>query len=238
MKTSFTVARFKGVPIQVDLSLLVLAALLAIEAIHATRNLLAGIVIGIVAALLLVASVALHELGHVAVALHYGCRVRDVTLMLIGGRATLLDMPRKPSREFWLAIAGPGVSAALWLLSIPLANLVLLPGRITGTPTLSGTILAGILGYFSLINKSLLFFNLIPAFPMDGGRILRALLARRFGRLYATWIASRIGLAAAVIMGIHGIFRGHWILVFIAYFIFQSAEAEYRLVRYEESFWR
>lgn len=237
MQTSFTIATFRGVPIKVDISLIVLAVWLVIEAGGGNPRIpfAESLVVGLVTAVLLVTSVALHELGHTAVALNYGCRVRDITLMLIGGRATMLDIPRSPAKEFWMAIAGPGVSAALWLLGIHLERLIEIRARLAGGMTTSGFIAATLFFWMAMINKSLFLFNLIPAFPMDGGRILRSILARRFNRVFATYIASRIGRAIAVAMGIYGIFRGQWTLAIIAYFIFNSADAEYRMACYEDS---
>lgn len=220
MQTSFTIATFRGVPIKIDLSLVILAIWLGIEA----RDFL----LGIITALLLVTSVALHELGHTAVALNYGCRVRDITLMLIGGRATMLDIPRAPLKEFWMAIAGPAVSAALWIGGSFLARILDRSG------TVSGGIAGSICYWLAWMNRGLFFFNLIPAFPMDGGRVLRAILATRLGRLRATYIASRIGRLLAIVMGIWGLFGGGFMLLIIAYFIFNAADAEYRMVAFEE----
>ncbi len=209
------IGRVFGVPILLDGSLIILAIFLSLTA--------GSILIGVTAAVLLMFSVALHELGHTYVALQFGCRVRDITLMLIGGRATLLDMPRHPWKEFVLAATGPLVSAVLWLGG---RQLLMLTG---GRP-----LFAGIVGYLVLINRMLFLFNLIPAFPMDGGRMLRALLAQRIGRLRATFIASRIGRIAAVMLGIWGLFDGfNFFLILIAVFIFQAAGAEYRMVQAE-----
>ena len=238
MQTSFTIAYFRGVPIKVDLSLIILALWLVFEAGQSLGSLSSGLIVGLSTAVLLVLSVALHELGHTAVALKYGCRVRDITLMLIGGRATMLDIPRSPMKEFWMAIAGPAVSAALWLLGTHLDHLISLHARAVGGYTTGSMIVAVIFSWLAMINKGLLLFNLIPAFPMDGGRVLRALLARRMGRLRATYIASRIGRFIAIAMGIYGLIRGRIMLMLIAYFVFTSADNEYRMVQFEEGgFW-
>ncbi len=243
MQTSFTIATFRGVPIKVDLSLIVLAAWLVFEAGRSTGSFIAGLIVGLITGVLLVTSVALHELGHTAVALKYGCRVRDITLMLIGGRATMLDIPREPAREFWMAIAGPAVSAALWIGSRLLVDLIpqhyelrYFHGQVVKVAVQDSTFIAAcIVSWLGTINKSLFLFNLIPAFPMDGGRVLRAILAKRYNRVFATYIASRVGRVIAVIMGIYGIFHANWTLAIIAYFIFQSADAEYRMVCFEDS---
>lgn len=208
---SYEIGRVFGVPIRLDLSLIVLAVYLSF---------LAGdVVVGLVAGVLLMISVALHELGHTYVALRFGCRVRDITLMLIGGRASLLDMPRAPWKEFVLAAAGPLVSGVLWLGGLQLFGLV-------GAKTP----LAVILLWLTRINMVLFLFNLLPAFPMDGGRLLRAVLAQRIGRLRATYIASRVGRILAVLIGIWGFFPFSIFRLLIALFVYQAAEAEYRMV--------
>ena len=233
---SLTIATFRGVPVRADLSLLILAVWAVSDAVRAVSNPLLGLVIGLATCALVVASVALHEFGHTAVALRYGCRVRDITLMLFGGRATLLDMPREPAREFWMAIAGPAVSAALWLLAGLLARLHGARMALVAATPLDRVALF-LLGYLSWLNRTLLLFNLLPAFPMDGGRVLRSVLARRMGRLRATYVAMRVGKGMAILMGVYGIATRQWMLALIAYFVFTSAEAEYRSVQFEEGGW-
>ncbi len=217
-KSSYTIARVFGVPINVDLSLVVLALLLWYQ--------IGNLVLGLVAAVLLMLSVTLHELGHTWVALRFGCRVRDITLMLIGGRATLLDMPRQPWKEFLVAVAGPLVSLGLWLGGSFGGHFFLTSNR----ESMPGAVLY----WLGEINKWLLLFNLLPAFPMDGGRVLRALLAQRLGRLQATFIASRVGRVLAIAMGLYAVYRSRWVLLLIAIFIYQAAEQEYRMVQREE----
>ena len=210
--SGYTIGHVHGVPIRLHSSLLLLAVIFALRA--------GSVLLGLAAVVAIMASVALHELGHTYVALSFGCRVRDITLLILGGRATLLDMPREPWKEFVLAAGGPLVSAVLWLGALQALKFTLL------VPALWGFV-----SYFAAINKMLLLFNLIPAFPMDGGRMLRSLLAQRLGRVRATFVASRIGRAAAVLMAVWGIFGGfNLILILIAWYIFQAAEAEYRMV--------
>ena len=214
-QNGYEIGRVFGVPIRLDASLLIVALVYAIRA----RSLTFGVLFTVV----LVTSVALHELGHTYTALKFGCRVRDITLMLIGGRASLLDMPREPWKEFVLAASGPLVSAVLWL-----GGRQLLPFA-AGVP-----LLGPLLGMLVWINTWLLLFNLLPAFPMDGGRMLRAALVRRMGRLRATFLASRIGRLAAILMALWGLFHGfNLFLVLIAVYIYQAAGAEYRMVQAE-----
>lgn len=210
IKRKLEIAKVWGVPVYLDWSLLIFAA------IYVFRS---GLILGLTAAILLMLSVLLHELGHTAVALSYGCRVRDITLLLLGGRATLIDIPRKPWKEAWMAAAGPLVSLALGV-----AGFLLLPIMPQGLPQYT-------MWYLSYINFGLLVFNLIPAFPMDGGRIFRALLSSKLGRRRATFIAYRVAQVLAACMAVWALFRGFdFVLILIAYFVFTSAKAEYAMV--------
>ena len=182
-----------------------------------------SIVVRLLSAAILLVSILLHELGHTAVALSYGCRVRDITLLLLGGRATLVDMPRGPWREAWMAAAGPLVSLLLGLCGFFVSSLF--PAR---------SICGDVGWYLRYVNFSLLIFNLIPAFPMDGGRIFRALLESRLGRRRATFIAFRVAQVLAACMAIWAVVDGfNMILLLIACFVFTSSKAEYDMVRAE-----
>ena len=216
-KGQFEIARVWGVPIYLDLSLILMAVIFVIRD---------GIFWGLLSVAILLASILLHELGHTAVALSYGCRVRDITLLLLGGRASLVDMPRGPWREAWMAAAGPLVSLLLGLCG-------LFFGRILPAHSLPGFLC----WYLRYINFSLFAFNLIPAFPMDGGRIFRALLESRLGKRRATLIAFRVAQVLAVCMALWAVFGGFdMILLLIAYFIFVSSKAEYDMVRAESGY--
>lgn len=212
------VCRVWGVPIRLDPSLLIMALLFVFRA-H-------SLAIGLISATILLLSILLHELGHTAVALSYGCRVRDITLLLLGGRATLVDMPRGPWREAWMAAAGPLVSLALGACGFFLASIA--PER---------SIMMGVCYYLQYVNFSLLIFNLIPAFPMDGGRIFRALLESRLGRRRATFIAFRVAQVLATCMAVWALFDGFdFVLLLIAWFVYSSAKAEYAMVQAERGF--
>ncbi len=207
-------------PIRLDLSLVILAAIYVFR--------IRDFVLGVVFAALLLLSILLHELGHTAVALAFGCRVRDITLMILGGRATLLDMPRTPWKEALMAAAGPFVSFLLGVL----AHLLLV---FTASHHLASPALLSY--YVREVNFGLLLFNLIPAFPMDGGRIFRALLESRLGRPRATLIAYRVAQVLAGCMALWAVFRGlDFILLLIAYFVFTSSRAEYEMVRLESRY--
>ena len=165
--------------------------------------------------------VLLHELGHVFAARRYGVQTRDVTLWPFGGIASMERMPDKPSQELVVAIAGPLVNVviiavlALWLG--PRLNAQNLAEIDSPTVSMAAKVLWA--------NVILVVFNLIPAFPMDGGRVLRALLAMRMGNARATEVAASIGQAFAVIFGIVGIFYSP-MLILIAVFVFLAAQGE------------
>ncbi len=165
--------------------------------------------------------VLLHEFGHILMAKHYGVRTPDVILLPIGGVARLEKIPEEPRQEFLIALAGPAVT-----LAIAAAGYLWLAQEGT-LPSLRELLHAE--GSFAFeitrLNALLLAFNLLPAFPMDGGRVLRAILATRMGYVRATRIAATIGQALAIGLGMIGL-RGEPMLVLIAFFVFLGAGAE------------
>jgi Zn-dependent protease len=165
--------------------------------------------------------VLLHEFGHVLAARRYGIRTPDVTLWPFGGIASLERMPEKPSQEIVVALAGPAVNVVIALALSLILGATLNMGDVAQLERLQGSLLAQV----AAANVALVIFNLIPAFPMDGGRVLRALLAWRLGFPRATRIAASIGQAIAVAMGIFGLF-GNPMLVLVAIFIFLAASGE------------
>jgi len=180
---------------------------------------------GVLFILVLFTCVVLHEFGHILAARRYGIRTPDVTLLPIGGVASLERMPEKPSQEIIVSLAGPAVNAviAFVIFALQLDTSVLSVGAIQGS----------FLAQIAVANLVLLVFNLIPAFPMDGGRILRGVLALWLGFPRATQVAARIGQGLAIVLGIYG-FMGHPLLVLIAIFIFAAAGAEARYVKLRE----
>src|SRR5262245_2843324 len=171
---------------------------------------------------LLFACVVLHEFGHVFAARAYGIRTSDVTLLPIGGVASLERMPEKPSQEIVVALAGPIVNLVIALVlafalgaSFDLGQMAQLE---EAKSSLAGRVAAA--------NVALCVFNLIPAFPMDGGRVLRALLAIRLGYTRATRVAATIGQALAFVFALLGLVFGNPMLVLIAVFIFLAASGE------------
>jgi Zn-dependent protease/CBS domain-containing protein len=232
MNWSFPLAKVKGIRIQVHATFVLVLIWAALEW-GVTRGLgPTGALYGIVFTSLLFLCVTLHELAHSLVAIHYGVQVRDITLLPIGGLARLEGELKRPTHEFWVAISGPAVNIVLaavlgavlapWLGWHALTDLDLLLQRLNGFgwERLMVSLLTA--------NVGLALFNLLPAFPMDGGRVLRALLASRMNELNATRIAMRIGQGMAVIIGLLGLATGALNWVLIAMFIFAGARMEWR----------
>jgi len=185
---------------------------------------------GLVASLLFFVSILLHELGHALVARRYGLRTRSITLFIFGGVAQLEKDPRDGRAEFWMAAAGPLVSLALAGLFYVFALLPFI-----------GPSVAAVANYLALINLVLALFNLVPAFPMDGGRILRGALWRSLGKARATRIASGAGTFFALSLIFAGVLNllagssltGVWYIL-IGWFIKDASAASYQQVRFDE----
>ncbi|MFB6173661.1 MAG: CBS domain-containing protein [Halobacteriales archaeon] len=173
-------------------------------------------VLGAVAAVGLFVGVILHELGHSLVAMRYGFPIDSITLWIFGGIAHLTDMPEDWRQELAIAIAGPIVSIALG--AVCYAGFLVLPTSLD-----VGRFL---LGYLALMNVVLAAFNLLPGFPMDGGRVLRALLARNRPFARATQIAAEVGKGFALLLGLFGLLQFNIILIAIAFFIYVGASSE------------
>ena len=221
---SYQIAKPAGIPIRVHLTLLIFLPLIVGHLAKAMG--VSSVTWGLAAAVGLFASVALHELGHAAVAVKKGCRVRDILLLPIGGVAQLDALPTRPRDEFQIAVAGPAVSlllaASFWFAA---RTAHALDAR---HPAIVLSTLAG-------INLMLVLFNLLPSFPMDGGRIFRAWITPRLGRLNATRIAAKIGRFMSIVFGVFGVLNLNLFLVAIAVFIHQAAGAEYRQVQQQET---
>jgi Zn-dependent protease/CBS domain-containing protein len=176
------------------------------------------------------AIIVLHELGHALAARRFGISTRDITLLPIGGVSRLERMPSKPSQELFVAVAGPVVNIVL---------AAILFGLLAGTGTLGNATLFAVAGAPFLVklmwtNMGLAVFNLIPAFPMDGGRVFRALLALRMDHVRATDVAASVGKTVAFVFGLIGLW-GNPILVLIALFIWIGAHQEARLAHVNAS---
>jgi Zn-dependent protease/CBS domain-containing protein len=181
---------------------------------------------GVMFLLLLFVCVLLHEFGHILTARYFGVRTPDVILLPIGGMSRMERIPDEPRQELLIAIAGPAVSLAIALVLI----LVLggLPNPLDIWPENPGR---SMLAQLAWANLMLLAFNLVPAFPMDGGRVLRAILSSRFGHAKGTRIAAGIGQALAIAIGLAALFAGQILLALIALFIYFAAGAEAGLSR-------
>ncbi|MFN8453442.1 MAG: site-2 protease family protein [Anaerolineae bacterium] len=190
----------------------------------------AGPLYGVGVTLALFTLVLLHELGHSVVALRFGIPVRDITLLPIGGLARLERMPEKPGQELMVALAGPLVNVVLAVALVPLVVvLAVAQGERISLAMLTQPGLLGLLFFLFTANVSLAIFNMLPAFPLDGGRVLRAGLGFFTDYQRATQIATMVGRVLAVGLGLLGIFTGQIMLTLIALFIFfvggQEAQA-------------
>jgi Zn-dependent protease/CBS domain-containing protein len=195
----------------------------------------AGAVFGVVVTLLLFAIVILHELGHSFAAQYYDVPVKQIILLPIGGVAQLGRIPEQPIQEFIIAIAGPAVNFVIagilalfgWILNLDLGL-----GSMQGVfAQLGQANLSALFAYVFISNLFLAVFNLLPAFPMDGGRVLRALLATRMQYVKATTTAVVIGQAMAWLLGLYGFLDRQFFLILIAVFIYIGAGQEGQLVQ-------
>ncbi len=186
-----------------------------------------GPLYGLLVTVALFTLVLLHELGHSVAAMAYGIGVRDITLLPIGGVARLEQMPEKPIQEFVVAVAGPAVNIILAIILAPVVFGLTSAGSEPFVVTMrSGAGFLGLLTFLLTANVSLALFNLLPAFPMDGGRIFRALLGLFLDFERATSLAVIVGRVVAVGLGIFGVINGQFFLAFIALFIFTASGQE------------
>jgi len=237
----FTVGSAFGIPIQLDLTFLLVLPLFAfviasqVELWAGTMNdvvaanldaelLATGAlpwVLGVVAAVGLFVGVVLHELGHSLLAMRYGYSIESITLWLFGGIANFEEMPEDWKQELTIAVAGPAVSLALGAV----CYVVFL--AIPSVHSLGLDSARFVLGYLALMNIALAAFNLLPGFPMDGGRVLRALLARNRPYARATKIAAEVGKGFAILLGLFGLLvTFNLFLVALAFFIYIGAAGE------------
>lgn len=212
-----------GIPIRVHFTFLLLLVYLAWSSSNAGQHPLSTVIL----VLLVFVCVLLHELGHALAARRYGIGTRDITIYPIGGIARLERMPQG-IHELVVALAGPAVNLVLFVVLL-VATRVVSPSALQaiGQPSFA-TPLPLVL---AVANLMLFAFNLVPAFPMDGGRVLRALLSLKLGQERATDLAASIGQGIAILMGAIGLVLFQPILLFIAFFVFLGASHEAALVR-------
>jgi Zn-dependent protease/CBS domain-containing protein len=220
MRWSAKLGRFAGIDVYVHVTFLLLLGWIALIYWQETHT-LSGVASGLALILMLFLCVVLHEYGHALTARRFGIGTRSITLLPIGGVALLESMPKDPRQEIVVALAGPAVNlaiaAVLYLLLLAGAR----PGALFAFDTSSEGLLPGLFA----ANLLLAVFNMLPAFPMDGGRVLRALLAMRMDRVRATRVAARVGQALAVGLALLGLY-GNPMLILIAAFVWIGAGAE------------
>ena len=227
MSWSLTIGRFGATTLRVHLTFFLLLAWIGVSAwlkggAPAARD-------SVLFIALIFTCVVLHEFGHILMARRFGIETPDVILLPIGGVARMPRMPQKPSQELAVAIAGPTVNIVIaFLLFLVLGTIE--PDDLTRIEDPRVSFLARL----AAANIFLVIFNMIPAFPMDGGRVLRALLAMRLGGARATRLAASIGQAFAFVLGFLGLF-GNPLLVFIAIFVYIAAAGEAQMTAFNEA---
>lgn len=220
MRWSARIGEYAGIGVYIHATFYLLLAWVGFVYWRLTGTML-GVATGIAFVLALFFCVVLHEYGHALTARRYGIRTRDITLYPIGGVARLERMPDKPIQELWVALAGPAVNV---VIAVGLYAVLALTHRIPGIGEASMT-QGGFLQRLMVLNVFLAVFNMIPAFPMDGGRVLRALLATRLEYSRATGIAASIGQGIALIFGFLGFLHNPF-LILIAVFVWIGAAQE------------
>jgi len=229
MKWSWKIGHILGIRLQVHVTFLLLLGWVAMS-YYAERQDLGDALYGVGFILTVFGIVVLHELGHALAARRFGIRTRDITLLPIGGVARLERMPDDPREELIVALAGPAVNVVLAALIAATMYVA------TGTPVLGEVSFTGgdLLRNLLWVNVVLAGFNMVPAFPMDGGRVLRALLAMRLSYVRATQVAASVGQALALVFVFAGLFVNPF-LVFIGLFVWMGAAGEASMVQMKSS---
>jgi len=225
MFSSLTLGKIAGVTVRIHATFWLLGIYVVISALSQGAG-AAGVAVSAVAVAVVFGVVVLHELGHALAARYYGVQTRDITLYPIGGVASLERMPHNPMHELVIAIAGPMVNVVLAALAFLLLQVSSFSAGLTF-----------FLQQFLSLNIILTVFNLLPAFPMDGGRVLRSLLARKINRYQATRVAVSVGKIMAILFFIAGLtgFYGGINLIIIGAFVWIAGQSELRMeaMRYQ-----
>ena len=222
-KNKYFLTRAFNIPIYVDLSFCLIMLMMVINS--------GSFITGVTTAILLAFSIVAHELGHALTAASFGYKTHDITISLLGGCASLIALPRAAWKEFLTAIAGPAVSFLLALIAFLILAFFRVP-RFTYF----------ILSYLMWMNVMLGAFNLLPGFPMDGGRILRSVMRVFTSRVQATLIAMWVGRIVAIFLGLSGLEAimsgGSWgfVRILIAWMIWKEGYQEYLQARDDERF--
>jgi Zn-dependent protease/predicted transcriptional regulator len=245
MKGTFKIANISGIPLRVHWTFLLIFVWVVFVGIDNDGSFqitnLSNILISV---LTLFTCVILHELGHAFAARRYGIRTQNIVLLPIGGVAMLERLPINPRHELIVAFAGPAVNFLIAIIFLPF--LLLIDDRILAEmmnfilninqgafPPFRVSFFNWFVFFLVTLNVVVGIFNLIPAMPMDGGRVLRALLAIKLPRHKATQVAATIGAVLSGVITIYGVFQLNWILVFIGLYVFTSAFGEFRTIKNE-----
>ena len=220
MKWSWKLGEFRGIAVFMHATFLILIGFIILShwsAGHSIGKTLEGV--GFILALF--GCVLLHEFGHALMAARYGIKTRDITLLPIGGVARLERMPEEPLQELWIALAGPAVNVVIATILLAWIQVTSAFAPLAQLNVTNGPFLQRLM----VFNVFMIVFNMLPAFPMDGGRVLRAILATRLEYARATQIAANVGQAMALLFAFIGFF-GNPFLLFIAFFVWIGAAQE------------
>lgn len=245
MKGTFRIANISGIPLRVHWTFLLIFAWVIFVGIDGDGSIqLSSLSNLIFSVLTLFACVILHELGHAFAARRFGIKTQNIVLLPIGGVAMLERLPVNPKHELVVAIAGPAVNFLIALIFLPfllgiddrvlieMTNFIININQ-GAFPPFRVSFFNWFVFFLVTLNIVVGLFNLIPAMPMDGGRVLRALLATKLPRHKATQIAATIGAILSGIIIIYGVFELNWVLVFIGLYVFTSAFGEFRTIKNE-----
>jgi Zn-dependent protease/CBS domain-containing protein len=234
MGSSLKIGRVAGIDVKVHWTFFLLLAFFAFVGYRVSGSLI-GALTAIITVVALFFCVLLHEFGHSLVAQRLGIEIQGITLLPIGGVSNMTSLPERPADEVKITIAGPLVNVVLAFIFFGVAVLL---GAVPSVPSNLFTGFGSVGEFFfdlGYLNVVLAVFNLLPAFPMDGGRVLRGLLATRLGAVRATDISSAVGQVFALAFFFIGLITANFILTFIAVFIFFGARGETQMVRQRES---
>ncbi len=218
--SSLKLGEYFGIGVYLHWTFFIIPALVAFSAIGSGGG-LAVAAASVLFVLSIFACVVLHEYGHALMARRYGIETRDITLYPIGGVARLERMPTRPSQELAVALAGPAVNVAIAFMLLAGIGVAANLGWIQPDFFSSNSFFINLMW----VNVALVVFNMLPAFPMDGGRVLRSILAMNMSYLRASEIATGVGQFMALLLGVVGVFWS-WNLILIAVFVYFAAAAE------------